>query len=67
MPKDKNSLFDEDDLSLDEFEEYEEVKVIKRCHCGHKGELVPDHNGYKCANCDYLLVDNSRSRKQKGR
>ena len=57
----KHSLFDEDDFGYEGFEdEYEEEKVVKRCNCGYKGELVPDVNGFRCANCDYLLIDKGR-------
>lgn len=57
----KHSLFDESDYGVEGFEdEYVEEAVVKRCHCGFKGSLVPDPGGLACANCSYLLVESRR-------
>lgn len=57
----KPSLFDKSDYGIEDFEDdYVEEAIVKKCHCGYKGSLIPDPGGLRCANCDYLLVENRR-------
>lgn len=64
MARGKRKIIDEDedlDIDIDEYggirPEYE--VLVKKCLCGFRGELIPDGNGYACADCGYLLI-NSR-------
>ena len=47
--------FIEDVSHLTDDYDYQQ-NVVRKCHCGYRGELQHMPEGWECPNCGYLLV-----------